>query len=82
MRRGRTPRRSPRPWQHAHAGAPRKPARHRHRALDPAGRHLLAANQDGDAIAVFRLGGDGALGPQVGAFAIGTPLCIAVLGPA
>ena len=53
----------------------------RNLALDPAGRHLLVANQNGDAIAVFRLAGDGALGPQVELFPIGTPMCIAVLGP-
>lgn len=54
----------------------------RNLALDPAGRHLLVANQDSDLIAVFRLDGVGGVGAQVGAFAIGTPMCIAVLAPA
>ena len=45
-------------------------------ALDPLGHFLLAANQNGDSVVVFRLDAASGMPQRIGDVAIGTPMCI------
>jgi 6-phosphogluconolactonase (cycloisomerase 2 family) len=60
----------PKQWVPTHGKTPR------FFAFDPAEKHLYVANQDGNSIVTYRVGGDGRLAPSPVRVKVGSPACI------